>query len=723
MATNTSASFTRINGSPSLTKIFHEPFAELYLGKLVVESFTASYIQGSMTSAETASYVDFADIANKPALISSSVQIISFDRDSYTFSEITASAIQVQTLHVQTITSSVVYSSGSTHWGTFSTDKHQFTGSILATGSMSVNGNVGIGTTTPTSKLSIDDGTGTLPDVARDGTLLRLSTVDAVATGIEGVAYSSTGLAIRGRSFGGTRAAPSATTDGAPLLVLNGFGYTTTFGTDAQAQYMLAADGLWSATNAGTVHRFVGTPNGSTMATEWMRLANGNLGVGTTSPVARLTIVAGDAATTSDQVRISGGRSLGTVPGSAGSVVFANSYFTSGAAAAILGADTGVAGGALVFATTSDWSGPTGAPTERVRINQDGNVGIGTTAPEYHLSINTGTAAPPTATPGVGVRITPDSGTVPVIESVAHNATGLALRARVSGGTRESPTAVPDGHPIFVVNALGYSTTWEPNPNGQFLISADGVWSATNRGAHFTWRGTASGSTTTYDWMRLQRGNLGIGVASPSAKLHVQSSGAAYADTPSLLIRDTTTRGTTILESTTDVPTDFVMKNNNRLSWSLSSRSSSDNYNLGFYPSTNGSTFGAPILTLATAGGIRFNTYGAGTLITDSSGNITATSDARMKNVSGSFTRGLNEIIQLEPKVYTWTEDSGLNTEDVNVGLIAQEVESVIPEAVWLKDDKYTMSDRPIISALINAVKELKADNDVLRSRIDSLGG
>ena len=126
-------------------------------------------------------------------------------------------------------------------------------------------------------------------------------------------------------------------------------------------------------------------------------------------------------------------------------------------------------------------------------------------------------------------------------------------------------------------------------------------------------------------------------------------------------------------------------------------------------------------LTLSNAGALRLHAYGAGTLVTDSSGNITATSDARMKNISGSFDRGLNAIVNLSPKVYRWNEASGLNTDDVNVGLIAQEVLPYIPEAVSEKDGRYTMSDRPIIAALINAVKELKSDNDALRARLEAL--
>lgn len=150
-----------------------------------------------------------------------------------------------------------------------------------------------------------------------------------------------------------------------------------------------------------------------------------------------------------------------------------------------------------------------------------------------------------------------------------------------------------------------------------------------------------------------------------------------------------------------------------------------------------------PTSQLHTTGTVRFAGFGAGTLVTDSSGNVTASSDRRLKNVSGKFTRGLDAIAQIQPKVFTWKPESGMNTEDVNVGFIAQDVLPAIPEAVGTiktsdteEDDGtgkkvkatkreasefLTLSDRPIIAALVNAVKELKAENDTLRARVSAL--
>ena len=143
-------------------------------------------------------------------------------------------------------------------------------------------------------------------------------------------------------------------------------------------------------------------------------------------------------------------------------------------------------------------------------------------------------------------------------------------------------------------------------------------------------------------------------------------------------------------------------------------------------------------LTISAAGALRLNSYGAGSLVTDSSGNVTASSDAHLKTVTGSFTRGLSDVLKLTPRTYRWNVKSGMNTDDENVGFIAQEVLEAIPEAVGQyrtsevevdgkktkkreKAELLTLSDRPLIAALVNAVKELKSENDELRKRLDKL--
>ena len=120
---------------------------------------------------------------------------------------------------------------------------------------------------------------------------------------------------------------------------------------------------------------------------------------------------------------------------------------------------------------------------------------------------------------------------------------------------------------------------------------------------------------------------------------------------------------------------------------------------------------GDALMTLKNSGVIQFNFTSAGTLSTDSSGNITSSSDERLKTIDGYFTAGLNEVLQIKPILYHWNESSQLDTENIYAGFSAQNIQSVIPVAAMAnKETGYlSLQDRPIIAALVNSVKELEA--------------
>jgi hypothetical protein len=105
-------------------------------------------------------------------------------------------------------------------------------------------------------------------------------------------------------------------------------------------------------------------------------------------------------------------------------------------------------------------------------------------------------------------------------------------------------------------------------------------------------------------------------------------------------------------------------------------------------------------------------------------GSWTNYSDARLKEIGDGYERGLPEIGRLNPVMYKYAQDNELElpTDEEYVGLIAQDVQGVIPEAVQENTDGYLMvNNDPIIWAMVNAIKELKAENDSLRQRIEAL--
>ena len=113
-------------------------------------------------------------------------------------------------------------------------------------------------------------------------------------------------------------------------------------------------------------------------------------------------------------------------------------------------------------------------------------------------------------------------------------------------------------------------------------------------------------------------GNVGIGTTTPWGKLSITGSGTGTGLAFAVADSANTPR--------------FVIQ---------------DNGNVGI-----GTT--SPTAQLHTTGTVRFSNFGAGTFTTDASGNLSVSSDERLKNIDGAFTRGLADIVKLNPISYHW---------------------------------------------------------------------
>ena len=113
-----------------------------------------------------------------------------------------------------------------------------------------------------------------------------------------------------------------------------------------------------------------------------------------------------------------------------------------------------------------------------------------------------------------------------------------------------------------------------------------------------------------------------------------------------------------------------------------------------------------------------------GAICSDSSGLIiNPTSDCRIKQCVSPIGYGLNEINCLNPVSFYWRDDCQQSLgSDQQIGFIAQEAKSVIPQTVFLTTSGYYgfNVDR-IIPVLTKAVQELKSCNDSLKSEIDAI--
>jgi len=119
------------------------------------------------------------------------------------------------------------------------------------------------------------------------------------------------------------------------------------------------------------------------------------------------------------------------------------------------------------------------------------------------------------------------------------------------------------------------------------------------------------------------------------------------------------------------------------------------------------------------AGAVRFAAYGAGTLTTDASGNITAVSDERLKRAIRPYRAGLAAIVQIAPISYQWAAASGLDPAGRYAGFSAQNLQQALPDAVGEgRDGTLTLQDRPILAALVNAIREQQAQIADLQRRL-----
>ena len=99
-------------------------------------------------------------------------------------------------------------------------------------------------------------------------------------------------------------------------------------------------------------------------------------------------------------------------------------------------------------------------------------------------------------------------------------------------------------------------------------------------------------------------------------------------------------------------------------------------------------------------------------------------SDARLKNISGPFKSGLNAVMRLQPLRYQYKPNNpvGITPNGEHIGLAAQNVQQVIPEAVTANAQGYLMvNNDPIIWTMLNAIKEQQQEIQELKREVRRL--
>ncbi|HEY4508761.1 MAG TPA: tail fiber domain-containing protein, partial [Candidatus Paceibacterota bacterium] len=630
---------------------------------------------------------------------------------------ITASNVAPNSL-VSTNASGVLIGTSTPTFGIFAATTTNATSTIagaltIGNSNFTVNtdGKVGIGTTTPGSLLSIGNTGG-----------INFTTATSSFSTTGGINMASGCFAIAGTcvSGGGSGSGTvnTGTTGQFPYYAANGTTLTATsslflatsanvgIGTTTPTSLLslsgsiprislFDSDTALSATNPQFAIRSFGggnsyfsiqtSPDFTTFTDRLVVDSVGNVGIGTTSPYANLTIYkAGSTAANSPQLVLS----ASTTASGVGS-------FISNWAVGTDNAD----GGKFKISSSSVIG-----TNDRFVIDGSGNVGIGTTGPASKLDVS--------ADASTDIRIVASgTGATPTLSTYAAR------------GTRASPTATLSGDSLGGIYMFGYDSGGSVYRYQGVIetIAAQDFTSNNVTGGHirFLTRGTGSGADPT-EYMRItSAGNLGIGTTTPQYQLTVASStpmiglydSNAAANTKNWFVGNFD--GTFAIGTSTD--TDLINATSTAFSISAPTTASPG--------TTVGIATTSPWRTLSVTGTVGFDgltsaTTGNYVCINTTTKEITSgttctlSSERYKTEIATLDDAGLDTVLALRPVSFRFKSGFGDNGSAKQLGFIAEEAVKIDPRLVPLDENGLPNGFfyQNYTAVLTNAIQELHLD-------------
>jgi hypothetical protein len=220
-------------------------------------------------------------------------------------------------------------------------------------------------------------------------------------------------------------------------------------------------------------------------------------------------------------------------------------------------------------------------------------------------------------------------------------------------------------------------------------------------------------------------GKLGIGVTLPSAPLHVKNPSTAAARWTAVFCSDnqdpiSPQNHDNVLIQATDVPCLKILETASphqvaTLAVGDGNATLASSNTLRFY--VGGSVTGNGYNGLGGTLALTIASGGAATWTGNVSGpDFIATSDIRLKNVTGPITNALSTVNKLNAIRYTWKDKED---DKEHIGFSAQEVLELVPEAVYGSEEtEYGISYGKLVPVLVEAIKELTAEVEALKKKV-----